>query len=101
MNPFQSIVGRAAPQTELMQREDFAAVRWYLDHVLPWPDHGEDGEIVIAWATTDARMPHVSVRTADQAEQAIRSALTANASMRGVYAAQARMRGSRRAENAT
>jgi hypothetical protein len=98
VNPFQTIIA-AATQAPAHQYEDFATVRWYVDHILPWPPQGEGGDIVIAWAKADGTWRHANVRTGQDSEQLIRQ-VAADTSIRGIYAAQGRMVGSRKAENA-
>lgn len=99
MNPFQSIISAAATQTTGHQCEDFAATRWYVDHILPWGLQGDGGDIVIAWAKADGTWRHGGVRTGHDAEQLIRQ-VAADRTVQGIYATQARMAGSRKAENA-
>jgi hypothetical protein len=97
VNPFQTIV--SATQAPGHQYEDFATVRWYVDHILPWAPQGDGGDIVIAWAKADGTWRHAGVRTGRDAEQVIRQ-VAADRTIRGIYAAQGRMAGARKSENA-
>jgi hypothetical protein len=99
VNPFQTIVSAAATQASGHQYEDFATVRWYVDHILPWAPQGGGEDIVIAWAKADGTWRHAGIRTGQDAEQLIRK-VAADRTIRGIYAAQGRMAGSRKSENA-
>jgi predicted P-loop ATPase len=82
------------------QRENLSqSVRWYLENVLPFPQPGEEGCIIVALQRMDDKWMHRPARTIDEAQEVVLDA-AANASVRGIFVAQGRMREGRNAENA-
>jgi len=74
------------------QREKLSqSARWYLENVLPFPQPGEEGCIVVALQRMDGKWMHLPARTIDEAQGVVLDA-AANANVRGIFVAQARMR---------
>jgi Family of unknown function (DUF5906) len=100
LNPFQSIIA-TSPATPLPPAgvPDATQLRWHLQTLLPWPQAGEAGSIVLACSKKDGTWPHHSVRTHQEAERLL-AALQSDSRVEGIFAAQARMAGPRKAANA-
>lgn len=102
MNPFQSVISPTSKTPQALGAIKASALdqqQWYLRHLLPWPQAGEAGEIVLAWSKNDGTWPHRGVRTQHEAERLI-AFLQSDPTVEGVFAAQAMMSGQRSAANA-
>jgi hypothetical protein len=88
-----------SPRKEQVAQVDFAAIRWYLENLLPWPESNDDSAIVIAVEEKNGLWTEHYFRSIDEADQFIRSR-SVDPNICGIFAGQAMMSGERCAENA-
>jgi len=69
--------------------------RWYVEHLLPWPQQDEDGCMVVSWTKGRGHWVDEKVRTPDEAIALIRK-VAGDREVTGVFASQGRMQSNAR-----